>query len=776
MRRLLLPNVLLGFGVLFTAIRPAVAKDDPRWSIGPVPAWVQTIDAPAEAPAPSADVSSGIQYLLADRQVAVVAATVSRYRHWTRKILATSGLEDGSEVRIEFDPSYQRLFIHDIRLLRRGQRIGSFDANDVQIIHNESDLDQRIYNGSLTAVVFLKDVRPGDVVDFAYTLEGQNPILQGRLVDHLELAYSMPVSRIRHRVLFPRSRTLYYKGHHTVLAPRITEGDSRIYEWEQRDVPALLSEEDVPGWFETAPWIQLTEFATWGEVARWASDLFAAPGPPAAELRQLAAPWQTAGSEEAKARAAVRMVQDEVRYLGIEIGPNSHQPHPPLQVLSQRFGDCKDKALLLATLLRELGIEARPALVNTRVEHGLDEWLPTPFAFDHAIVFATVGGKPLWIDATQSEQGGPLTAVEPPAFERALLVQSDTDRLVPIPTPVAPDATSIVEETFTLPTTAHPGQLRVESTYRGRDADAMRVELDSMSQSERARKYLNFYAQRDATIRASRPPRIKDDRDLNVITVMEDYEIPDFWDHAVRDFHAWTIADELRRPATRLRAAPIQIRHPTHVRYRLRLASELLPPEMPRDTTIERPAFQFTVRSERAGQVASVLYDYRTKASSVAPGDIRAYLDGLDEIDQQLGYRIERGTLALSPTANDDHGVRVFAVVGGLLGVGITAWATVAGVGSWRRSRRRAAFARAVRFESGHAPYTALRVADQEELDLCLRTIGCACGRPLAGLGERTECRYDGRLMTVVARECPGCTHTQTLYFDVAAAVDRRGQ
>ncbi|MFX8207373.1 transglutaminase domain-containing protein, partial [Acinetobacter baumannii] len=84
---------------------------------------------------------------------------------------------------------------------------------------------------------------------------------------------------------------------------------------------------------------------------------------------------------EARLLAALRFVQREVRYLGIEMGANSHAPHPPETVLPRRYGDCKDKTLLTLTLLGRLGIPASPALVHTTERQAAAERLPTPWAF-----------------------------------------------------------------------------------------------------------------------------------------------------------------------------------------------------------------------------------------------------------------------------------------------------------------------------------------------------------------------------------------------------------
>jgi transglutaminase-like putative cysteine protease len=108
-------------------------------------------------------------------------------------------------------------------------------------------------------------------------------------------------------------------------------------------------------------------------------------------------------------------VQDEVRYLGIELGTYSHTPTGPSKVFERRFGDCKDKTLLLATVLNELGIDARPALVNTDARRALDGWQPSPYAFDHVIVRAELGGKTYWLDPTTPYQRGTLADASVPS-------------------------------------------------------------------------------------------------------------------------------------------------------------------------------------------------------------------------------------------------------------------------------------------------------------------------------------------------------------------------
>jgi hypothetical protein len=501
--------------------------------------------------------------------------------------------------------------------------------------------------------------------------------------------------------------------------------------------------------------------------------MFAAQNRTSPALARLVEGWRALPTEEERARAAVRMVQDEIRYLGIESGPNSHRPHPPAQVLDQRFGDCKDKALLLSALLVGLGVQATPALVDTDSRHQLDEWLPTPFAFDHAIVHARVDGKDLWIDGTQAHQGGLLTASAPPPFERALLVREGETGLVTIPHGADLHPTTLVEETYVAPRTSQSARLSVKTTYTGRDADRMRAELQSEPADSRARGYLNFYARRNPGVRALAPPEVEDRRAANVITVKEQYEVPQFWDEGGRWFDAWPVTDRLTKPGTTVRSQPLGVDHPVSVRYLLRVEGLGTSPDLPGAAAVRDNAFRFTRSSVWSGNAAVLTYDLETLADSVPLNGLAAHLAHIDQVDQDVNFYVnETGprTVNAGGTADD---AQAAAWTGAFVGLGVVGLGLRLGVPWLRGRRRRRVFVQRQQYALGASPETALRAADVLGANERLQAIACACGAPIHGAPQWTNFRYDGRVMTVASRECGACRRTQTVYFDVATAPAR---
>jgi len=434
--------VLLNMPGLWAAGRESVKVKAPG-------AWVQvaTLD---NAQMVSLAAGTSIT-LLDDHQTRVTDRSIERYVRHVRVVAAQKDLSHLSQIQIEFEPSYQTLTIHHIQIRRGSSVIDAYRPGDMKVLHREEELDQQIFNGSVQAVAILNDVRIGDNIDYAYTIAGDNPVMGGKYADIVDLEGSVFVKRLRARLLWPQKRKLFMRQHNTDLEPKITAGEETEYVWERHDVTPIEGEDRVPGWFYWVPWVDVSEFETWGDVVNWALPLFKADGLASTELKARVETIATSSSSpEERLLASLRLVQEEVRYLGIEIGPYSHQPTLPAKVWARRFGDCKDKALLLTTILQSLGIDAVPALVNTEAGKLLDSRQPSPSSFDHAIVNVRLNGRTYWLDGTRTFQRGSLKNYYNPPFARALVLRPGTSGLEEIPVTPLTTATTFASERYAL--------------------------------------------------------------------------------------------------------------------------------------------------------------------------------------------------------------------------------------------------------------------------------------------------------------------------------------
>jgi transglutaminase-like putative cysteine protease len=616
------------------------------YEIGPPGSWIQRHAFDVDAVAPADREDNAFYFLLYDRQ-ARVDSTIERFSRRVVRLLSPAGTDAASRISAQFDPAYERLRLHEISIWRDGRRIDALPRASIRVLHRETDLEARLYDGRLTADVVLEGLRVGDVVDYSFTVRGHNPVFQGRYDGGFPAEFTIPIARVRQRLLWPQGRTLHVRplGRAQELQTQ-AQGRYVEYRLDLDAVAAVEQDDDVPAWFEDFAWIQLSEWRNWGDVVEWALPLYTPDT--AAVARQAAAVASSTADRAGQVVAALRFVQDEVRYLAYAMGEGSHEPRPPRRTLDRRFGDCKDKSLLLISLLHALGMEAHAALVHTDgISHRSDRW-PTPLAFDHVIVLLHLDGERYWLDPALTEQRGNLLHLHQPDYGHALVVRPGVTSLVAMtpPRPRTPDHE--VEEEFDL-TAGTDARLTVRTVFRGTAADPMRSRLARTPLTEIARDYLNYYARSYPGIEIDGELTVHDDEQHNTLTFHERYLIRDVWrvdDESGRgtlEVRAGDIDSALRWPRIRQRTTPLA----TGGRRRVRQTITMLLPHTwnisAERTVLEGDVLRYSSSVSYAGDTLTLLYDLEITADDVMPDQARNYLADLDRIDRDTYYQLWQG-------------------------------------------------------------------------------------------------------------------------------------
>lgn len=623
---------------------PAAAAEPPLRR-GPPPAWVEPAAVDLAAPPSAAAARAGWYWALRDVQINAAAAPRQAYVHLARAVENDEGVQAASTIAIEFDPSYQRVAVHALRLHRDGAVLDRLATTPIEVLQRERRLEEDVYEGSRTALAVLSDVRRGDVVEWAYSVTGANPVFGDSLGAHLVLQDFTAVGAARVRVLWPRARPLATRTYAVELAPATRPaGAATEHVWTQRDVAPYRFEPDTPAWHDAGAWLQVSSFQSWGEVARWGAPLYEPVGG-AAVARQVAALRAGHADLHAQVREAVRVVQEDVRYFAVALGPGSHRPSPPDVVLERRFGDCKDKSLLLAALLRGLGVEADVAVVASDRGERVAELLPSPLVFDHAIVRARVDGVEYWIDPTLRGQGGDLAGLAVPPYGRALVLRADTTELSQVPEQGAPPRTEIRHVLHAPRDDANVARLRVETTYTGADADEVRRGLLVQSRADLERQSHAYYGAVFPTLEIAAPLDVRDDPAANRLRIVESYRVGDFWTargpdrRRVAELFALELDGALPRPKPG-RAAPLALGHPRHIVQELELH---LPRPWPIDMAngeIANQALAFSYATHASGATVRQAFELHTRADHVAAADLPAFARDVDAMRDQLGLTL----------------------------------------------------------------------------------------------------------------------------------------
>ena len=127
--------------------------------------------------------------------------TQEQYIRSVKKITDNVGVQEGSSLSINFDPTYQTLIIHDISVYRQDKTIDKLRIDDFQLIRKESKAENYIYDGSLDAIVNLSDIRRDDIIDISYTIKGFNPIHNGHFSGGILLNSFEPVGKVHAQIV-----------------------------------------------------------------------------------------------------------------------------------------------------------------------------------------------------------------------------------------------------------------------------------------------------------------------------------------------------------------------------------------------------------------------------------------------------------------------------------------------------------------------------------------------------------------------------------------------
>jgi len=212
-----------------------------------------------------------------------------------------------------------------------------------------------------------------------------------------------------------------YRFTQTSLKPTVGPEAEAAKKAEQERV--TTPEEDLDSEKGPLPSIAWTTFPDWASVGDWYRKLEISRTIPDDAIKARVAEL-TAGksTEREKAEALYNYVALQIRYIGVAFGIGRYQPHNAADVLSNQYGDCKDKHTLLASMLRAAGISSDAALIGADIR--FNEPVPSPAAFNHLITRAHIGGHDVWLDSTA--EVAPFAALLPTLRDKQALVIPDT--------------------------------------------------------------------------------------------------------------------------------------------------------------------------------------------------------------------------------------------------------------------------------------------------------------------------------------------------------------
>ena len=589
------------------------------------------------------DPSLDYRWLLADRQIN--AQNDEEFVHEVRQPLTAAGIQFGSRILINYDPTCQSLTFHWARLWRGTNKLDRLDPSRMRL--NEAALDAKdwLFGSEKTAILPLDEVRVGDIVDYAYSIEGRNPALGGKICDAVQLQFDQPVDRAVTRLVWPYGRRLYLTNHLTSIQPTTLRKTNVIeFTWDVRKVPGLPLEPMTPASYDPYPWVQLTEFASWPDVSRWALRLFTTTNLSSPDMVRQINQWRQLPDPADQVVAALRLVQEQIRPTGAGDRLAGYEPAQPSVVFGRRFGDGKDKALLLVTLLRALQIDASPVLVHEELGEELAQLLPSPILFNRVVVQVNLEGQSFWLDPMATFERGPLRLRSWPSYGWELMVGRAVSGLTPVP-PCSVQPLTTMTEYLNVGGLFDETTAKVVTVAEGADADRLRQRLALTPREDLERENLNAFAKFYPLIHRAAPLVYADDEQQNRIEVTELYTMEKVWTRPPNEanyhfrIYAVNVDGALTEPPASNRAMPLAVQYPVHQIFHAEVTMAALPGDAD-NVIIDRPAFYFHRTANIIGGKLILHYEFRSWTDALAPFAVPAYTRDVNAVVEALGYTL----------------------------------------------------------------------------------------------------------------------------------------
>ncbi len=388
-------------------------------------------------------------------------------------ILDENGVTQNSTLEFDFDPSFEQLFVNTL-VVRNGdgEIIAEGDINTYYITNNESG-----YEASTDKTVHLPvpNLSPGVVVE---AIVSKRTLVEAGMFP-LETTYLSTDRPIEYSAVFingEHDRLKYQLGS---VKPPHTDGKALVFDVQR---PVAFRWEPLQPYFDQIlPWVQ---FGTVSDSWTAAGEEYLAKIEDKVEISSVAdrALRLVNGVDSAARKIEIlsAWVQDEIHYEAIEFGRRAYIPKTARETMRDRYGDCKDHALLLYSLLEAAGIDASLALVN--LSQQVSPGLPNTDQFDHMIVAVETDKGLVFVDSTDKDLRLGALAPRSMAGNFALALGSTPD-LIHIPE-YESELTGISVERTVEP--RDDGYIDVTETARftGYQAAELRGQLRSIETSE----------------------------------------------------------------------------------------------------------------------------------------------------------------------------------------------------------------------------------------------------------------------------------------------------
>ena len=353
---------------------------------GNAPPWLHAL---VSAPLPFYDEKTDAVLLYSETNVTVISADKIRMQvREAYKILRPEGRYHGT-FGVNFNPQRKVKSLHGWCIPAQGK---DYEVNDKDATEVSPDTaGGELISDTKYKLLNIPAPDPGNIVGYEYEVEEQ-PIF---LEDIWYFQEADPVREAHYSLQLPPGWE--YKAawlNHPEI--QSTQSGANSWQWTVNDVRGIRREPLMPpmpgvegqmivSFFTASGAPSVNASADWNAMGKWYFNLVGDRVDASPEIKQqVVALTASKTTSLQKMQAIGDFVQHDIRYVAIELGIGGMQPHPAPDVFAHHYGDCKDKATLVRSMLREIGVESYHVVIND--ERGsVTGDMPAHNGFNHVI-------------------------------------------------------------------------------------------------------------------------------------------------------------------------------------------------------------------------------------------------------------------------------------------------------------------------------------------------------------------------------------------------------
>ena len=367
----------------------------PRAVAGGAPQWMHAV---VSVPLPAHDEKTDAVLLYSDINVNVVSADkIKTQIRKAYKILRPGGRDYGIAV-VPFNSHKKITGLRGWCIPAQGKDYEIKDKEAIEIALSKIEGSELI-SDVRDKVLHIPASDPGNVVGYEYETEEHPMVLQ----EVWEFQREIPAREIHYSLQLPAGWE-YKASWINYPESKPAPAGSNQWQWVVSDVKAIRKEQAMPPIQGVSGQMIVSffppggpssnGFSSWQEMGNWYRNLTSGRRDASAEIKQQATTLTASASTAIeKMRVLAQFVQHDIRYVAIELGIGGYQPHPAEEVFTHRYGDCKDKATLLSSMLSQIGIESYYVVINSERGFVTPDVPANIGGFDHVVLAIKLTGN-----------------------------------------------------------------------------------------------------------------------------------------------------------------------------------------------------------------------------------------------------------------------------------------------------------------------------------------------------------------------------------------------